>query len=78
VLLIEANAQQAKLAGASQVSDILTKLTKRISFEKERTLPDEQVPFLFLLFNFYYLLSKAFAANFTSFEFYRGKKRVTL
>ena len=43
MLLIEANVQQAQQAGAAQVVDILTKLSKRIVVEKERKLPDEQV-----------------------------------
>ena len=43
VLLIEANTQQAQQAGATQVVEVLTKLTKRIQEEKERKLPEEQV-----------------------------------
>lgn len=42
VLLIEANVQQAQQAGATQVAEVLTKLSKRIVLEKERKLPDEQ------------------------------------
>ena len=43
VLLIEANTQQAQQAGATQVVEVLTKLSKRIQEEKERKLPEEQV-----------------------------------
>lgn len=43
VLLIEANTQQAQQAGATQVAEVLTKLSKRIQEEKERKLPEEQV-----------------------------------
>ncbi len=43
MLLIEANTQQAQQAGATQVVEVLTKLTKRIQEEKERKLPEEQV-----------------------------------
>ena len=43
VLLIEANTQQAQQAGATQVAEVLTKLSKRVQEEKERKLPEEQV-----------------------------------
>ena len=42
ILLIEANANQAEQAGAKQATEILRKLLKRVSLEKERKLPDEQ------------------------------------
>lgn len=45
VLLIEANTQQAQQAGATQVVEVLTKLSKRIQEEKERKLPEEQVSY---------------------------------
>ena len=43
MLLIEANTQQAKQAGAAQVVEVLTRLSKRIIEERERKLPEEQV-----------------------------------
>lgn len=42
VLLIEANAQQAKQAGALPAYEILTKIAKKIIYEQERRLPEEQ------------------------------------
>ena len=42
ILLLEANTQQAELAGAAQAVVVLKKLSKRIAEEKDRKLPDEQ------------------------------------
>lgn len=42
VLLMEANAQQAKAAGATQAAEVITKLVQKIRDEQERSLPDEQ------------------------------------
>jgi len=42
LLLIEANTQQAEMAGATQAADVLRKLSRRIIEEQERKLPDEQ------------------------------------
>lgn len=42
VLLIEANAQMARDAGATDAADVLYGLIKRIQEERDRILPDEQ------------------------------------
>lgn len=42
LLLIEANTQQAELAGATQAVEVLRKLSRRIVDEQDRKLPDEQ------------------------------------
>jgi hypothetical protein len=42
VLLMEANAQQARAAGATQAADVLNSLIKRANEEREKKLPDEQ------------------------------------
>jgi hypothetical protein len=42
ILLLEANTQQAELAGAKQAVEVLKKLSKRITDEKDRKLPDDQ------------------------------------
>lgn len=42
VLLIEGNIQQAEAAGATQAVTVLRAINDRITYEKERALPDEQ------------------------------------
>jgi len=42
VLLIEANIQQAKEAGAVGASEVLSKLVQRVNVERDRIQPDEQ------------------------------------
>jgi len=42
VLLIEANIQQAKAAGAVGASEVLNKLLQRVNVERDRIQPDEQ------------------------------------
>lgn len=42
MLLMEANAQQARVAGATQAADLLDKLKRRVLLERERRLPEEQ------------------------------------
>lgn len=42
ILLIEANIQQAKSAGATAASEVLTKLVQRVNLERDRVQPDEQ------------------------------------
>jgi len=42
ILLMEANAQQARAAGATQAADVITSLVKRANEEREKKLPDEQ------------------------------------
>eukprot|EP00596_Hydrurales_sp_CCMP1899_P009979 CAMPEP_0119051438 /NCGR_PEP_ID=MMETSP1177-20130426/73051_1 /TAXON_ID=2985 /ORGANISM="Ochromonas sp, Strain CCMP1899" /LENGTH=615 /DNA_ID=CAMNT_0007030637 /DNA_START=289 /DNA_END=2136 /DNA_ORIENTATION=+ len=41
ILLIEANIQQAELAGANQAVEVLKRLNKRINDDKDKKLPDE-------------------------------------
>lgn len=42
VLLIEANIQEAKAAGAVGASEVLSKLVQRVNMERDRIQPDEQ------------------------------------
>lgn len=42
ILLMEANAQQARKAGSTQAADVITSLVKRANEEREKKLPDEQ------------------------------------